>query len=398
MPYKHYDLPVTSIDDAFSKMCTAMVNMGWTLHDSVSTTEKVYKSNGSNSDRPYGYIRLYSSSGRIYFEPYLYWNETTHAGTCVTYVNSNYVAFAAGSRLWVAGDDDLVMFRESTTTGTYKFFGHIPTFFNSTHTTLTAGATSGASATLTVDSTTGFASGKKFQIVGLTEGRDQLEVESVTDTTHLVVANLPRNYASGAHLGFPAHCFGGNTHNTYPENFYCVAMPDAVGLTAPGSSPYLKIDDLLPVSTMDPGAFSGRWVLGPSLVMDMSQTYLIGMIDNNFLRPGGGSIDDIFGLNDDGAEPESGSPTSVSTTTIADSSKSWGTNEHQNRYVVIVDGTGVKQIRKILSNTATELTVNTWFTTPDMTSDFKICDKAYRLNTSDGDALMVGLEQEYTIS
>lgn len=61
-----------------------------------------------------------------------------------------------------------------------------------------------------------------------------------------------------------------------------------------------------------------------------------------------------------------------SSTTIGKTGSGWGTNSYQYKIVRIIGGTGIGQERSILSNTADTLTVNTWETTPDATSDFKI--------------------------
>ena len=393
MAYKAYDLAEADIAAAFADLCTALVNMSWVLHDNVSATDKVYKSNGSNSDKPYGYMRIYTSSTSMYFEPYLYWDSGAHTGSVKAYCSSNHITFSPGSsRLAIAGDKDLFIVRNSYGVVPGKIFGHIPTFFRTTATTLTAGATAGDGATLTVASSSNMGAGSKFQIIGLTEGRDLLSVDSVTDATHIVVTNLPRNYASGAFLGQPAQCFGGNTYSAYEDRFMVVAFPDDVGQAA-GSTDGAYINPLMAASYSDPDEQFGKYGLVPLMVR--TSTSLLGLINGNILAAPLGAVDDLFSINDDASEAESGSRTSSTSTTISDSSKSWSVNALVDKYVSIVDGTGVKQVRKILSNTATQLTVNTWFIDPDVTSDFKISDKVYRLwNTN---PLFAALESEYTI-
>lgn len=68
----------------------------------------------------------------------------------------------------------------------------------------------------------------------------------------------------------------------------------------------------------------------------------------------------------------SGVATSATTTTITDSSKTWPVNGWTNSQVRIVSGTGIGQIRSIISNTATALTVSSWTVTPDATSNYRI--------------------------
>ena len=61
-----------------------------------------------------------------------------------------------------------------------------------------------------------------------------------------------------------------------------------------------------------------------------------------------------------------------SATTIGKTGSGWTVNAYQYKIVRIFSGTGIGQERMIASNTADTLTVNTWVTTPDATSDFEI--------------------------
>lgn len=89
-----------------------------------------------------------------------------------------------------------------------------------------------------------------------------------------------------------------------------------------------------------------------------------------------GENDRIFVLNEGETDLVSSqtrnSPTSATSTTLADTSQSWTTNEFAGAPVAIVEGTGRGQIRKITSNTSDTLTVPAWTTTPDITSVYLI--------------------------
>ena len=68
-----------------------------------------------------------------------------------------------------------------------------------------------------------------------------------------------------------------------------------------------------------------------------------------------------------------GTATSGASTTISNSAKSWATNQWANHQIRITGGTGAGQIRTISSNTGTQITVSTaWTTTPDSTSAYSI--------------------------
>lgn len=78
---------------------------------------------------------------------------------------------------------------------------------------------------------------------------------------------------------------------------------------------------------------------------------------------------------------DAGTATSGAASTITDSTKSWATNRWSNYAVRIVAGTGIGQIKPIVSNTGTALTIlGTWATNPDATSVYSIqgdTDKMY---------------------
>jgi hypothetical protein len=70
-----------------------------------------------------------------------------------------------------------------------------------------------------------------------------------------------------------------------------------------------------------------------------------------------------------------GIATSGGASTLTDSTKTWTVNTHSanTRFIKILSGTGANQVRRIASNTATEITVSAaWTTQPDATSVYQI--------------------------
>jgi len=67
-----------------------------------------------------------------------------------------------------------------------------------------------------------------------------------------------------------------------------------------------------------------------------------------------------------------GTATSGTSTTIVQTGKTWAASQWINSQVRITAGTGAGQIRTITANDATSLTVATWTTTPDATSQYVI--------------------------
>ena len=67
-----------------------------------------------------------------------------------------------------------------------------------------------------------------------------------------------------------------------------------------------------------------------------------------------------------------GTATSATATTLTQTGKTWAASQWINSQVRITAGTGAGQIRTITANTADTLTVATWTTTPDATSQYAI--------------------------
>ena len=82
------------------------------------------------------------------------------------------------------------------------------------------------------------------------------------------------------------------------------------------------------------------------------------------------SADDTDGSLSNNSKLPSGTSTgSNTTTTLNDTHQAWMTNQWQGRAVEIISGTGAGQVGVIASNTATQLTLTTgWTTVPDATS------------------------------
>lgn len=73
-----------------------------------------------------------------------------------------------------------------------------------------------------------------------------------------------------------------------------------------------------------------------------------------------------------GAPATSGTATAGAATTMTDGNATWGTNQWTGYTLAIVAGTGSGQTTTVSSNTATVLTVPTWGTNPDNTSQYKL--------------------------
>ncbi len=63
-----------------------------------------------------------------------------------------------------------------------------------------------------------------------------------------------------------------------------------------------------------------------------------------------------------------------------DTGKSWTADAFDGKALIVTAGTGAGQVRAITGNTATGLTVDeNWDTTPDDTSQYVVCNSAWRI-------------------
>ena len=95
-----------------------------------------------------------------------------------------------------------------------------------------------------------------------------------------------------------------------------------------------------------------------------------------------------------------GTATSATSTTLVDTAQAWSTNRWANLQILITSGTGAGQVKPILSNTATAITIPTaWATTPDTTSTYRVQgdnDKLFIM--AGGQAMMMthNIDADYT--
>jgi len=363
--------------DFLTDLWADLASMGWTLHDDQSgSSYQVWKSDGEASDRIYEYVKIdWITANAIQVRAYAWWDATTHTGSSAAYSYGSITTAETGFTGWIYGNKNLVALMTKVSATYYRTgFGHFNKKFLTVETTLTADATSGTNVTTTVTSTSGFLAGSYYQILGsVGEGRDEVQVSSITDSTHMVIASLLRNYGTGAKIGQSPSTFG---YWSGSANFYQTCQLAVAGTAVCSNSGYYLLNTpLLNTAYIDPNQRdSDFYYLQPLIGYETSGVAFAAYNDEYILQAPLGAIEDVFyaGVQD------SGTAESGNATTLTDNNKSWATNAWANKVVVITTGTGAGQTRKITSNDATALTVPTWVTNPDSTSQYVICDEAYR--------------------
>ena len=398
MAYRGYEFTNTAGTRAavFSAIKAFLVAVGWTLHDAVSATVEVYKSNGESGEEPYGYIWIDAgTSTYIQFQAFQWWNATTHAGLRGVYPGATATVgrlttayLTATAAIWaMAGDKDFVAIKYGpaiSVSSSCIAFGHIPGRFDKTLTT--AMGTAGTTGTLLVSSSSKLGAGKRIQICGGSgEGVDSLVVSSVIDANNIIVGALPRSYGTGSIIGTPASVFGitggGSTYwNVFtPTGFY----GDAGTSVSAGAYGYQALSS--PNLTSALLHFTQKYYSAPIFVVSVSATspgIYLGVFHENMISFNGSLLGgDCLLANNDESISTTGVVTAATNTTLSDTSKAWGVDSQAGRFVVITAKTGVGQVRKIVSNTATELTIGLgWITDPVATTEYKIADYIYRLH------------------
>lgn len=371
-----------TMDTYWADVQTFMTSVGWALHDDVDASNKVYKTNGTDGNYPYIYLKLTKSTYQINTILYLYWNNSTHVGSVNAYYNAsyNYTAYNSTYDMGLIGNADCVsLVNYSVAQGVTA--GFCSDLFYPGVTTVSGAVSTGSYVDLPVVDTTIFTIGEYVQIVGVNyEGRDSLVVSDVQGSTHITVENLPRDYASGAFIGVSPCPAMANTGYSYKERLYPLCHRSAIGTAVGSSAVYMLWGTPIITSNLDPDLSTGIYGLATPYVY-LSGDSVIGQLNFDGLCKYYGSaatIWDVFAVLDAGNQPDQGTATSVTNTTLTDTGKTWAVNALADRYIVITEETGIGQSRKILSNTADTVTVVEWDTNPGVISVYRICDKVYR--------------------
>jgi len=362
--------------------------MGWVLHDDQSASSyKVYKSNGENSDRITEYVKIdWITANAITVRAYYFWDATTHAGVGASSASGNVTTSETGFYLWIAGNKDLVAITTKvSTTYYYTGFGHMPKrFWTSCLATTQNNETSGSNVVVEVNNTINFRKGMYYQIVGANgEGRDRVQVVDINPNVSLTIASLPRNYNAGALIGNTPSTFG-NFYTTYSD-FRPTCPYNASGTsTASGN---LATDIPLTSSWIAPDNRQENAYIIQPIIFGANNDVFAYTEDYFAIAPTIGlAVEDILGSSADGSTIDDGTSSGSNTsTTLNDTTKAWTTNQWTGKVVLIKAGVGAGQIRKIASNTATQLTITeAWATNPDATSTYAIRDEGWRLMSTSG--------------
>ncbi|HPE06243.1 MAG TPA: hypothetical protein PLW50_00825 [Smithellaceae bacterium] len=371
----------------------ALVNMGWELHDDISATVKVYKSNGESGNEPYGYIWIDAGTGTyVQFCAYQHWDAVSHVGIRPRYTadspstHSRVSVFSSTYPAFLGGDKDMVVMVASqyyTGNVTGCCFGHIPTrqgFVVNAH------GTAGTAGTLTVASTSGLGKGVNIQIVGTNGYCDRAFVISSPNSSTIIVNKLAVDYGTGSKIGTPASTFGITNGPSYYGYWYPVSVWGDSGTAGTSTLSYTLI---VATPQFNSILFSeNKYILSPYIISNVSSAVpgsLIGCT-KHFLYGYMPTQLDVAIANNDGSISTAGTgsfgtASSAGTASLIDSSKAWGADELVGKFCVITGGSGTAAggVKKITGNDATSFTADSnWKIQPVSGSVYMLSDFARR--------------------
>jgi len=371
-------------EDFLDALWQFLYDIGWELWDNQdSNNYRVYRTKGSTdfSNGLYGYIKIRWDSSKLYFRAYYNWDNTNHNGT--GYVCEGYQTFSDSLYAWMYGNENFFILKYKIGTNYYHFWaGFIIHKIQDVEAKLTSDATSGSNVTIEVDDTSKFKNDMNYQIVGANgEGRDKVKVVEVIDGTHLKIENLPRNYGAGSVIGFAPNTFGAGSgtvlYNSCNYDFSGTSSTTDADVRmfcynptgTRGKRTEYKIKILTPVYIIENG--SGAYNSDYYTYIGYLEDWIKYMLEGEDINE-----EDTVAVDELDKGTSSGSNSS---NTLNDTSKNWSSDEFAGKVIIITNGTGAGQIRKISSNSATQITVSEdWETIPDDTSEYVIAEKGFR--------------------
>ena len=388
-----------TIQQIFDIICQMMIDAGWELWDNISTTSKVYRTNGESGNRPYGYVNLLTSTTYIQALPYVYWNNSTHAGIGgVTRVNTNYgLEYSINVDYFLSIDKDLYTHCISGTSNRQSvgWFGYITNLFEyDVRTKITQATTSGNNVQIQVESTEGFRTDLTYAIVGsTTEGRYwNLVITSIDGPTSMTLFNLPVNIGVNSWIGTNPIVFGTNMNGVQGSSqFYLTCPRNINGTAVVDSTKYLLLDTSFSEASSDPSF--NNWLLRPYIFYENfsenDQGYIGHFGDKLGYYFSNCNHMDVF-IKHTSKGVINGCIISLnSLVSFTDNTKNWATNEFVDKIVYIASGVGEGQTRVIQSNTSNNINIyKNWDICPTIGSVYYIVDSSYRMFGSAGKALL----------
>jgi len=399
MAYKYLaGMALTTKELTSSQIMIQLEAMGWTLHsDQSALFYKVYKSNGESGTGQYLYVKVTWSATNVCVDVCGFWGATSTTAP-IAGVTAGIVP---NSILWMYGNKDFMIIMQETT-GTIAlacaFYRVTSLPASAVNTITTGGILAGLAVTIPLTSIAGFIAGAKYQIYDGTTGyRQSFTCSSVAATSIVADSISTVGYPAGSVVGthpFPVVIAPNSITPIYTLNGHrstynlAVTSGGSIIATDPNNSPLYLANSLPYLGTLTKrGVYPMTCVevvYGPTTYNFLGTIedgngyiYMVPVI-NNVTYGNDTYTAAVFDAIYMGQLLIGTSSGGNSVSTLADTSKTWITDQWINKVLITTSGTEVGQIRKIVSNTATVLTVSPNFTTIPDVCNYAIAERGYR--------------------
>jgi len=422
MAYKQKNYySITTLSNAMASLEEFLLLVGWTLYDNfvvnlggtnTAITKKVYRTTGENTDRIPCYICFYIlvDPAEFRFESYGFWNATTHTGGNQSgFAASSGMNFTSGGYgITIIGDLDFIYMADvaylyNVTASAFKriFFGYLPNIYYNPKAILTENVTAGSNVSISTDNTE--LPLKKMCIFDTSNGNYEEITISEIGETNITVNTLTKDYTSGSTIAFsPFDFFGLGGGGVYlsgivPPRFCHKGLESVTGDVAA----YSIHSSISVPSTVETGIFQNSFVacnLAATVVFDIASSTVGSTVDLRTIP--GAVIAGSWYLQSElfphllycnntsllrsnvcilSHFPRKNGIINASTNnSITDTRKTWTTDELKGDCIIIRSGLGIGQVREIISNTATTLTIEDDFKNkPAQNVIYEIVRKAY---------------------
>jgi len=362
----------------------AFVEFGWQLHDQVSATKAVYKSNGEGDRLGTAYLECNILNYGLNITPWYFWDEATHAGIggVAEYVTGQSISTLLDEtsqinlgRTYLSGNKDyIIAYTKYPYNGVSAgIFGQCPKLFEpDVLSKLTAPIAPGSNVPVNIESTAGFKVGQLYHFhseEGVAPEHFKRIIGIVSDT-QVIVDVISGNFNIGDWLGarpkrtYSNAQYSHQGHVVPPRGYDSVAgLTTSTGYHRVIVSPYDTVS-----ANSDPAGLHGFYPPTPATWRTThavgGMLHDVGFDDEHSLfsvLPVAESTDKghnniRYMLDDDEPCPVSGTISDSGTDYIIDPAGNFGTDELAGRQVIYINPQGDLQTRRVLGNTATKIT------------------------------------------
>lgn len=369
----------SNASEFLSQIYTHLSASNWTLvANRDSDGYRIYKPDS------YYLFQEYCKVGKDYINNIFsnilcYWNGSTN--TAIGNIFSFYLSFPIYYSFYGNKDTWIVTAKNTQLLlGMLKFVPYI----NPVVATVTQSTGTGSNVTVYVNDSSNLVVNSYYSIhSGSSVGRNHVKVVSKPSQNSVVLNDLDASYPSGSVISssptiYVSLCGGtldfyttfflfnvtlpssnSNTNGNY-LNIYPIDVSHIMGTPDFGN---IILNEALLVKNASSSGIIPVATLSEKMYLISSNTYLSRSISD------GGVLD--LGTT------YTGTPTSTSTSTLSDTSKSWATNELSNKYLIL-NTSNFQYIRKIISNTSNTITFAPSFSSAPTVQSYKVCEKALR--------------------